>query len=62
MDQMRKKLKKIKEEIAKFQKNCKHEHQQIRFDERNEAKWYCTLCDMFIRRPSQKELDDWISR
>jgi hypothetical protein len=61
MDKMRSKLKKIQKEIEEFQDKCNHQLQQIKFDEKNQANWYCKVCDKFIRMPSQQELDDWIS-
>ena len=62
IDQMQKKLKELQKEIEEFQTKCKHEKQQIKFDEKNCAKWYCDICGAYIRMPSKKELDDWISR
>ena len=60
--ELSKKLKEIQREIEKFQHNCKHPNQTIRFDEKNCPKWYCDVCDKFIRMPSQQELQDWIKR
>ena len=54
------KLKEIQRAIENFQKKCKHKDQQIKFDEKNNARWYCQKCDMMVRIPSPKELDDWV--
>ena len=62
IDQMHKKLKELQKEIEEFQSKCKHEQQQIRFDEKNSAKWYCEKCSLQTRMPTPKELEDWISR
>jgi predicted nucleic acid-binding protein len=62
MDELSKKLKRIQKEIDEFQEKCKHENQQIKFDEKNNARWFCDLCHKNIRIPNPKELEDWIKR
>ncbi len=42
--------------------SCKHENQQIKFDEKNNARWFCKTCDANLRIPTTKELEEWISR
>ncbi len=60
--QMQKKLNQIQKEIEEFQNNCSHDKQRIKFDEKNNARWFCELCDKNIRIPNPKELEDWIKR
>ena len=62
IDQMNKKLKELQKEIEEFQNKCTHEHQQIKFDPSNNARWFCKNCDINTRIPTPKELEDWISR
>ena len=62
IEQMQKKLKKLQKEIEDFQMSCKHENQQIKFDEKNNARWFCKTCDANLRIPTTKELEEWISR
>jgi hypothetical protein len=59
---LQKKLKELQDEIKKYQQNCQHKNQQIRFDDRQNARWFCNKCDKIIRLPSQQELQDWISK
>jgi|LWDU01.1.fsa_nt_gi late competence protein required for DNA uptake (superfamily II DNA/RNA helicase) len=54
------KLKEIQKEIEEFQNSCKHKYQHIKFDGKNNARWYCQNCDKMVRIPSPKELDDWV--
>ena len=36
--------------------------QQIKFDEKNNARWFCDKCNQNIRIPNPSELEDWIKR
>jgi len=62
INELSKKLKQIQKEIDEFQKNCKHKQQQIKFDEKNNARWFCDKCNQNIRIPNPSELEDWIKR
>ena len=56
------KLKKIQEEIELIQNNCNHKNQNIKFDGKNNARWFCDNCTKNVRIPSSKELQYWIRR
>tara|TARA_Y100000992_G_C21184135_1_gene452219 strand:- start:619 stop:816 length:198 start_codon:yes stop_codon:yes gene_type:complete len=62
MERMRQKLKQIQKEIAKFQEDCNHKNQLIKFDDKKNARWFCARCDKMLRVPSQKEIEDWIHK
>tara|TARA_Y100001963_G_scaffold66382_1_gene92538 strand:+ start:189 stop:401 length:213 start_codon:yes stop_codon:yes gene_type:complete len=62
IDQMLKKLRELEKEIENFQDNCNHEQQFIKFDKKNNARWFCKKCDKNTRIPTPKELEEWISR
>tara|TARA_B100000287_G_C20090687_1_gene566337 strand:- start:230 stop:418 length:189 start_codon:yes stop_codon:yes gene_type:complete len=62
MEKMRQRLKQIQEEIKNFQENCSHKNQFIKFDSKQNARWFCARCDQMIRVPSQKEIEDWIQK
>jgi len=60
IDELQKKLKEYQKEIEEFQNNCKHSTQQIKFDDKNNARCYCQTCDKMVRIPDPKELEDWV--
>ena len=62
IEELRKKLKDLTREMTIFQEKCNHKHQQIKFDEKNNARWHCTVCDKMVRIPSPQELEDWIKK
>jgi len=59
---LNRKLKKIQEEIELIQENCSHLKQHIKFDGKNNARWFCDNCAKNVRIPSSEELQDWIRR
>ena len=59
---LQKKLKKLQKEIEHYQENCEHRKQQIRFDDKQSAHWFCIKCDKKLRLPSQSELQDWLKK
>jgi len=60
IEQLSKKLKQIQKEITDFQSQCQHKSQQIKFDDKNTANWFCKDCNKLIRIPTPAELQDWI--
>lgn len=61
IEQLNKKIRELQQEIEVFQSKCIHQQQIIKFDGKNNARWFCTSCSKNIRIPSQKELEYWIS-
>ena len=60
INDLNRKLKAAQEEIKKFQKNCKHEKQVMKMNDKNEIKWHCLKCDMFIKLPTKEEVTKWL--
>ena len=54
------KLNQLRHEIQEYQKLCNHKHQNIKFDEKNNAHWFCQRCKKQIRIPTSSELQNWI--
>tara|TARA_R110000851_G_scaffold94758_3_gene205761 strand:+ start:6296 stop:6493 length:198 start_codon:yes stop_codon:yes gene_type:complete len=62
MHELNAQLKKAQKEILDYQKNCNHTKPAMKMNDKNEIKWHCTKCDMFIRIPTQKEVTEWLKR
>ena len=62
IENLNRKLKELQKEIQNYQKACDHKHQHIKFDEKNNSRWYCRKCDKMIRIPSTNELQEWIKK
>ena len=62
IDNLNKKLKDLKKEIADYQKNCKHENQILRAQENNSIRFVCNKCLIVLGWPNPKELEDWLKR
>ena len=62
MIDLNKKLKVVQTEIEDFQKKCRHEKQQIKFNTKNQTQCVCMRCDKFIRFPTQTEEAIWLKK
>ena len=62
IENLNRQLKKIQKEIQDYQKACTHKRQHIKFDGKNNARWYCKKCDKMLRIPTYNELQDWMKR
>jgi len=60
INELNRKLKAAQEEIKEFQKNCKHEKQAMKMNDKNEIKWHCIKCDMFTKLPTKDEVTKWL--
>ncbi len=54
------KLRKAQKDIEDYQKNCNHDNQAIKFNNKKEIRWFCTRCDLQVRVPSQEEVTKWL--
>ena len=62
IENLNRKLKELQHEIQDFQKACKHKYQHIKFDGKNNARWYCIKCEKMIRIPTCHELQAWVKK
>jgi len=52
---------KLERELRKIQEKCIHNNQQIKFDYHNRRHmWYCKECELAVRYPSGRELDEFM--
>ena len=53
---------KLNKELQKIQDKCSHKDQQIKFDYYNRRHmWYCKECELAVRYPSGRELDEFMN-
>ena len=62
IEKLNRKLKHLQKEIQSYQEKCRHEHQHIKFNKKNSARWYCLKCEFQTRIPTNHELDEWIKK
>ena len=62
INNLNKKLKDLKKEIANYQKNCSHKKQTLRAQDNNDVRFVCDTCFSVLRWPNSNELRDWLKR
>ena len=53
---------KLERELHKIREKCSHKDQQVKFDYHNKRHmWYCKTCELAVRYPSGRELDEFMN-
>ncbi len=53
---------KLQKELKKVQDDCTHELKQIRMDDRGDAMWTCTECEVRLTYPSSADMEEWMNK